>query len=112
MRISEHERREVRRKAFFPLARQPSDRSALPNAVNEKYSRRSRMRPAMSSILFACSLCLCTIAVNGSAADLYVPSQFPTIQAAIAQARIDRLSPNFPPDEIIIIHVGVGQYVE
>jgi len=70
------------------------------------------MRPAMSSILFACSLCLCTIAVNGSAADLYVPSQFPTIQAAIAQARIDRLSPNFPPDEIIVIHVGVGQYVE
>src|SRR5260370_41449565 len=70
------------------------------------------MRPPVSPIFLATSLLLGTIAVNARAEDLYVPTQFATIQAAIAQARIDRLSPGLSPNETIVIHAGAGRYVE
>ena len=76
------------------------------------YLQRSRMCRPVSSIFLAVSLLLATVAVNARAEDLYVPNQFATIQAAIAQARIDRLSPDFSPNETIIIHIAAGQYVE
>ena len=58
-------------------------------------------------------LLLCTAsAFYARAEDLYVPGHLATIQAALAQARIDRLSPGLPKNETIVIHVGAGQYVE
>jgi len=51
------------------------------------------MGSPVSSIYLATSLLLATIAANARAEDLYVPNQFATLQAAIAQARIDGLSP-------------------
>jgi len=62
--------------------------------------------------VFAICLLSTTIVVNACAEDLYVPGQFTTIQAALAQARIDRLSSGLPPNETIVIHVASGQYVE
>jgi hypothetical protein len=65
-----------------------------------------------SSTGFAICLLINTLVGSACAEDLYVPSQFATIQAALAQARIDRLSPGFPTDETIVIHVSAGRYVE
>ena len=58
-------------------------------------------------------LLLCAAsAFYARAEDLYVPGQFATIQAAIAQARLDRLSPSLSPNETIVIHVAAGLYAE
>jgi len=70
------------------------------------------MRPSVSSKFLIISLFLTTVGVNVGAEDLYVPNQFTTIQAAIAQARIDRFSPGFSPNETIVIHVAAGLYVK
>jgi hypothetical protein len=51
------------------------------------------MRSPVSSIHLATSLLPATVAATARAEDLYVPNQFATIQAAMAQARIDGLSP-------------------
>lgn len=70
------------------------------------------MRPPLRLMLHATSLFLGAVAAGTSAETLYVPSQFATIQAALAQARIDRLSPDLSPTETIVIHVSAGRYVE
>ena len=66
----------------------------------------------LSPMCFGMCLLITTIVVNARAEDIYVPSQFATIQAALVQARIDRLSSRLPKNETIVIHVGGGEYVE
>ena len=68
------------------------------------------MNPKIRAML---GLLLCTAsAFYARAEDLYVPGQFATIQAAIAQARLDRLSPGLSPNETIVIHIAAGLYAE
>jgi hypothetical protein len=45
------------------------------------------------------------------AEDIFVPGDFPTITLALAQARVDRLSPGLQPKEPIVIHVGPGHFI-
>jgi hypothetical protein len=66
------------------------------------------LRLRRSSTYLAFCLLTVTIGVDARAETLYVPSQFATIQAALAQARLDRLSTS----ETIVIHVASGKYVE
>jgi hypothetical protein len=66
----------------------------------------SKTRVMLGLLLCAAS------AFYARAEDLYVPDQFATIQAAIAQARLDRLSPGLSPNETIVIHVAAGLYAE
>jgi hypothetical protein len=70
------------------------------------------MRSPANLLSLATLFLLGAIAVNSRAEYLYVPSQFATIHAALAQARTDRLSLTFSPNETIVIHVSPGRYVE
>src|SRR5258706_12864999 len=70
------------------------------------------MRSPTTPMILAMSLLAGTVASDTRAEDLYVPSQVTTIQAAVAQARVDRLYTNLSKNETIVIHVAAGQYVE
>src|SRR5260221_6695637 len=70
------------------------------------------MRSPTTPMIIAMSLLAGTVALDARAEDLYVPSQITTIQAAVTQARIDRLYTNLSKNETIVIHVAAGQYVE
>src|SRR5437667_1101608 len=70
------------------------------------------MRLLITPLPLVTSLLAGTVASDARAEDLYVPSQITTIQAAVAQARVDRLYTNLSKNETIVIHVAAGQYVE
>src|SRR5215813_15510851 len=85
-------------------------RRALSDSFTLRITNSLRLRRSSTYLSFF--LVMLAIWVDACAETLNVPSQFATIQAALTQARIDRLSPGFPADETIIIHVAAGRYVE
>ena len=94
------------------------DSAAIDKALQELLSGIStrwdkpNTRSRTSLVSLATFLIFGAAAVSTRAEDLYVPTHFATVQAALAKARSDRLSPNFSPSEEIVIHVFSGRYAE